>query len=192
MKMHCPAPTGSCDVFDFSNPRARALFISECVNATKSGVVDGCFVDRAVDGTPTDSGDDRVPCSGADCRFKLNLTAAQSRAYAEGPTNHLPGPNSCRFLMTAARSCRSTPQDFCAVAYGREPRDTCVHTAHGACFTTALCDALCDPALPSAGHVKVLSDLQAALGEGPVIANHAYGPSSRPSRLTRLQSHCGF
>jgi hypothetical protein len=26
------------------------------------------------------------------------------------------------------------------------------------------------------GHIQVLSDLQQALGEGPLIANHAYGP----------------
>jgi hypothetical protein len=66
-----------------------------------------------VDGTPTDNtdtgGDDRVPCSGANCRYQLNLTAVQSAAYA-------------------------------------------------------------------AGHVKVLTDLQTAIGAGPVIANHAYGP----------------
>ena len=108
-KMGCPSPTGTCDVFDFAQAKARALFIAECVNATKTGVVDGCFLDRAVDGTPTDSGDDRVPCAGANCRYKLNLTAATSKAYA-------------------------------------------------------------------AGHVQVLTDLQTAIGEGPVIANHAYGP----------------
>ena len=82
--MGCPSPAGTCDVFDFANPKARALFIEECVNATQSGYVDGCFLDRAVDGTPTDSGDDRAPCAGADCRYKLNLTAAQSKAYAAG------------------------------------------------------------------------------------------------------------
>ena len=64
--------------------------------------------DRAVDGTPTDSGDDTVPCSGANCRYKLNLTDAKSKAYA-------------------------------------------------------------------AGHVTVLTDLQKALGEGPLVANHGFG-----------------
>ena len=101
------------DVFDFSNPATRALFIEECVNATKSGIVDGCFCDRAVDGTPSDSGDDRVPC-GSPGGKKIkpcahNLTAAKAAAYA-------------------------------------------------------------------AGHVQVLTDLQTAIGDGPVIANHAYGP----------------
>jgi hypothetical protein len=72
------------DVFDFSNAKARELFIQECINATKSGYVDGCFADRAVDGTPTDSGDDRVPCTGQNCRYKLNLTAAKAKAYAAG------------------------------------------------------------------------------------------------------------
>ena len=51
----------SCDVFDFSMAAARDLFIATCVNATQTGYVDGCFVDRAVDGTPVDSGDDNVP-----------------------------------------------------------------------------------------------------------------------------------
>eukprot|EP01047_Picozoa_sp_COSAG01_P088780 COSAG01_NODE_21056_length_920_cov_1.985384_1_plen_289_part_10 len=72
------------DVFDFSNAKARELFIQECINATKSGYVDGCFADRSVDGTPTDSGDDRVPCTGQNCRYKLNLTAAKAKAYAAG------------------------------------------------------------------------------------------------------------
>ena len=40
-----------CDVFDFSNPTTRELFIQECYNATQTGYVDGCFLDRAVDGT---------------------------------------------------------------------------------------------------------------------------------------------
>ena len=43
-----------------------------------------CAADRAVDGTPTDSGNDRIPCDGENCRFKLNLTVAQSKAYAAG------------------------------------------------------------------------------------------------------------
>jgi hypothetical protein len=156
VKMGCPSPTKTCDVFDFAQAKARALFIEECVNATRSGVVDGCFADRAVDGTPTDSaraslhvphcwrvcarastgwqaptrfgliatstsppppgGDDTVPCAGSNCRYQLNLTAAQSKAYADG-------------------------------------------------------------------HVKVLTDLQAALGEGPLIANHACAAACPPARL---------
>jgi hypothetical protein len=31
-----------------------------------------------------------------------------------------------------------------------------------------------------AGHLKVMTDLQTAIGEGPVIANHAYGPPHDP------------
>ena len=108
-KMSCPSPASPCDVFDFGNAKARDLFNSVCINATKSGVVDGCFVDRAVDGTPTDSGDDRVPCSGSNCRYKLNLSNETIQAYA-------------------------------------------------------------------AGHVQVLTDLQKALGDGPLVANHASGP----------------
>ena len=98
------------DVFDFGSARMRQLFVEECINATRTGFVDGCFADRAVDGTPTDSGDDTVPCdSGHKCRYALNLSDATAHAYF-------------------------------------------------------------------AGHVQVLTELQAALGEGPLIANHAYGP----------------
>ena len=64
-----------------------------------------------MDGTPTDSGDDTIPCSGANCRYKLNLTDAKSKAYA-------------------------------------------------------------------AGHVTVLTDLQKAIGEGPLVANHGFGRST--------------
>jgi hypothetical protein len=94
----------SCDVFDFGNTRTRQLFIEACANLTKTGYVDGCFVDRAVDGTPTDSGNDTIP-SGR----KYGLTNATTEAYFQG-------------------------------------------------------------------HIKVLTDLQTAVGEGPVVANHAYGP----------------
>ena len=97
-------------VFDFGSARMRQLFIEECVNATKTGVVDGCFADRAVDGTPTDSGNDTFPCDSVhSCRYKLGLSDDTARAYFNG-------------------------------------------------------------------HVQVLTDLQAALGDGPLIANHAYGP----------------
>ena len=48
VRMSAPTqvPGHTTDVFDFSNPRARALFIEECVNATRSGFVDGCFAVR--------------------------------------------------------------------------------------------------------------------------------------------------
>ena len=36
-------------VYNHADTVARDLWISECVNATNTGVVDGCFVDRAVD-----------------------------------------------------------------------------------------------------------------------------------------------
>ena len=99
-------------VFDFGNPKAHSLFIEEClpVNATCTGYVDGCFCDRAVDGTPTDSGDDNIPCSSAvkhGCKY--NISDETAKAYFDG-------------------------------------------------------------------HIQVLTDLQRAVGEGPVIVNHAYGP----------------
>lgn len=73
-----------------------------------AGYVDGCFLDRAVDGTPCDSntGNDNN-CTGT--RYNLNISAEKLQAYNEG-------------------------------------------------------------------HIKVLTDLQAALGQGPLIANHAFGP----------------
>jgi hypothetical protein len=99
------------DVFDFGNAAARALFIAECVNATRTGYVDGCFLDRCVDGTPTDAvSGPLAPCnSTSKCRYPLNLTDATARAYF-------------------------------------------------------------------AGHLQVIADLQRAIGDGPVIANHAFGP----------------
>jgi len=106
----------SCDVFDFSVAAARQIFIEECVNATKSGFVDGCFVDRAVDGCPTDRVDQNaaIPCrqggtGGAACRYKLNISDEKLSTYFDG-------------------------------------------------------------------HIQMLKDLQKAIGEGPIIANHAYGP----------------
>ena len=85
-RIHCPSPAGTCDVFDFAQKRAIALFTSVCINATRSGFVDGCFLDRAVDGCPT------------------------------------------------------------------------------------------GPAAYTAGHLAMQAELQAALGDGPVVSNHAYGP----------------
>jgi hypothetical protein len=55
------------DVFDFANPAARALFMSDCVNATLSGVVDGCYLDRATGTSPV-----------------VNLSTAQAQAYEDG------------------------------------------------------------------------------------------------------------
>lgn len=37
--------------FDFAQEEVRNFWISECINATLSGYVDGCFSDRAT-GTP--------------------------------------------------------------------------------------------------------------------------------------------
>ena len=55
------------DVFDFAQPAARAFFMSDCVNATLSGVVDGCYMDRSTGTTPVE-----------------NLSAAQAHEYETG------------------------------------------------------------------------------------------------------------
>lgn len=83
-------------LFNFSNPRTRELWIQECINATKTGFVDGCYADRATD----DSGS---------VTNQVKLTKEQAEAYTKG-------------------------------------------------------------------RVQALTDLQSALGDGPLIANHAMGP----------------
>jgi hypothetical protein len=55
------------DVFDFAQPAARAFFMSDCVNATLSGAVDGCYMDRSTGTTPVE-----------------NLSAAQAHEYETG------------------------------------------------------------------------------------------------------------
>ena len=55
------------DVFDFANPAARAFFMSDCVNATLSGAVDGCYMDRATGVSPV-----------------VNLSTAQAQEYEAG------------------------------------------------------------------------------------------------------------
>jgi hypothetical protein len=91
------------DVFDFANPAARALFMSDCVNATLSGVVDGCYLDRATGTSPV-----------------VNLSTAQAQAYEDG-------------------------------------------------------------------HITMLNDLQATLGDGPVVGNGAYGPPHDRTNISFAQ-----
>lgn len=47
-----PEPYNGMPIYNFADPDVQALWVSECVNATRSGVVDGCFSDRSVDGVP--------------------------------------------------------------------------------------------------------------------------------------------
>ena len=42
-------------VYDLKQEAVSDLFINACVNLTKTGAVDGCFVDRVVDGLPSDN-----------------------------------------------------------------------------------------------------------------------------------------
>ena len=43
----CPSPK-PCDCFDLAQERVRELFMSICTDATDTGVVDGCFLDQAI------------------------------------------------------------------------------------------------------------------------------------------------
>jgi hypothetical protein len=80
---------GPVSVFDFGQAAARAEFIAECANATNSGWVDGCFVDRVMDGSPccidavgtaATSGAGGWKCA----EPSSPLTAAQCLAYDQG------------------------------------------------------------------------------------------------------------
>jgi hypothetical protein len=51
--MYGDAGPPNMTVFDFSQPAVREIFVGACVDAIKTGHVDGCFIDRAVDGFPT-------------------------------------------------------------------------------------------------------------------------------------------
>lgn len=53
-------------VFDFSQAAVCEKFVNVCIDAVKTGHVDGCFVDRAIDGFPT------------------NLGAEKQKAYDDG------------------------------------------------------------------------------------------------------------
>lgn len=90
---HCPSPLGQCDVFDLGNPATRALFIAVCVNATQTGVVDGCFVDRAVDKQGFMSSLDEVTAQRYMAGRQLMLKELQ-QAVGAGPivANHAFGP----------------------------------------------------------------------------------------------------
>ena len=144
-----------CDVFDFGQARARELFIETCVNATQSGYVDGCFVDRAVDGTPTDGPDDNTP-SGK----KYNLTNATAWAYFEGQSKSI-------ILGFTENLLENT---------GGVPRPPSLLSRGGSLLPSIRADvrAILMTSSHSEGHIKMLTDLQTAVGEGPVIANHAY------------------
>jgi hypothetical protein len=87
------------DVFDFAQPAARAFFMSDCVNATLSGVVDGCYMDRSTGTTPVE-----------------NLSAAQAHEYETGHITvrrrQRPPPFAHRSLcMTTRRALPSHARD---------------------------------------------------------------------------------
>ena len=55
-------------VFDFSQQQVRNFWSSDCINATKTGYIEGCFADRA----------------GEDTFSKNNLTKEKEEAYSKG------------------------------------------------------------------------------------------------------------
>lgn len=76
---------GDQSVFDFGQAAAREEWIAECVNATKTGWVDGCFVDRAMDGAPCCKTEDSgLPAPTGCAQTSSPMTPAQCTAYRQG------------------------------------------------------------------------------------------------------------
>lgn len=77
-------------VFDFSQPAVRKIFVGACINALKTGHVDGCFIDRAIDGFPTDLGPTKQAAYDAGHLAVLQEMQEQIAAISGGPliANH--------------------------------------------------------------------------------------------------------
>ena len=113
-------------VFDFGLDAARRVFIDECVNATRTGWVDGCFADRVMDGSPccSPSSDDvhsaathtvispdAAKVGGAQCSSTSSpLSPTQCAAYQQGHMDVIsnlteaiaPGPIIANHAFTTA------------------------------------------------------------------------------------------
>ena len=86
-------------VFDFSQAPVRAAFMSACTDAVKTGHVDGCFLDRAIDGFPTNLGPAKQAAYDAGHAEVVQTLAAAVSELSGGPliANHaynLTGVNS--------------------------------------------------------------------------------------------------
>ena len=73
-----------CHVFDFSNPKMVTVFMDECVNATASGHVDGCFIDYAVDNWPKVEPPDKAAAYAAG---HYTMLEELQRRIGEGPVS---------------------------------------------------------------------------------------------------------
>ena len=102
---------GPVSMFDFGQAAARAAFIEECVNATKTGWVDGCFVDRVMDGSPCCTSATSTDDKGWKCAQPSSpLTSSQCTAYDLGHTDVIsnltmaiaPGPIIANHAFTTA------------------------------------------------------------------------------------------
>lgn len=75
-------------VYDFSQRDAQDLWIEDCVNATKTGFVDGCFADRVMDASPCCSNGTDDPAAAlrlAKCETPSSpLSPAQCTGYRNG------------------------------------------------------------------------------------------------------------
>eukprot|EP00038_Savillea_parva_P010202 m.188582 g.188582 ORF g.188582 m.188582 type:complete len:501 (+) comp17487_c0_seq1:41-1543(+) len=73
-------------IYDFGQAAAQAEFLAECVNATRTGWVDGCFADRVMDGSPCcNDGSGNALLGGAKCEdISSPMTTAQCAAYNTG------------------------------------------------------------------------------------------------------------
>ena len=104
-------------VFDFAQPAVRAAFVAACVDAVKTGYVDGCFVDRAIDGSPTDLGGAKQKAYDDGHAQVLQEMQRQISAISAGPliANHAYNCPSRRRLSGLSVLHRTYKYFFCGV-----------------------------------------------------------------------------
>lgn len=109
--------------FDFAQADVRDFWVDECVNMTRSGVVDGCFVDRAID----------TPCGAGDAYRKGHVMVQQQLQIALGDglviANHaydMPGVSATMIEFFGSNE-ESIQTLMAAAAQGK------VVLAHGGC-----------------------------------------------------------
>ena len=98
-------------IYNFAHPEVQQLWASECINATRSGVVDGCFSDRAVDGVPLQnvSAADQAAYDAG----HLLVHQAMQKEIGDGPLvcNHCYGPPHDNYTGVNAAQIESCVAD---------------------------------------------------------------------------------